>query len=508
LSLPLAINRVPWAFLPAALLLALACTKPNPDYCDERVQCSGGRLCDLATRSCARTDASPDGPAQDVGGDVAPDTAGDAGLEVRPPDATGTCSTTADCTAPGRPVCINGSCERCTADNQCAHYPDRPVCQTTSGLCVGCVDSVKDCAAAARPICVANACAACGDDLACASRSAATPACDRSGGGCVECTEDRHCAIAGKPICDVQSRKCVRCTADAQCVKKLGMDPGVCMSHEDGRCATAAETVFVQSIPQCATGVGMGMAGTAGMPYCSAQDGITAALAGSRPLVVLRGPTDRWAYSSAGKLTVVGQGGKVVGAGVGVRVSGGELYLRGLTVSASGATGTGVVAENGAILRMNRCLVENNGAGGISVNNAGFDIVNTIIANNDPGETAPGTGITFGGVYLSGAAGKPQRFLNNTVVNNRAIGLYCAAAYAVKGVLIKGNAVREVHQCTTAAGSNVTDPPGFDPMKPYHLTAASPCVDMGDAMESPPDDYDGEPRSDARSDCGADEYRR
>jgi hypothetical protein len=196
-----------------------------------------------------------------------------------------------------------------------------------------------------------------------------------------------------------------------------------------------------------------------------------------------------------------------VGAGVGVTVSAGDIYLRGLTVSVSGQTGTGIVAENGAILRMNRCTVLNNGAGGISVNNAGFDIVNTVIAGNNGGETVPGSGITFGGAYLSAAAGKPQRFLNNTIVGNQGIGVYCAAMYPVKGILANGNAVREVHQCM-AVSSNIVDPPQFDPTRPYHLIPGSPCVNMGDPTEFPSDDFDGDARPQgARSDCGADELK-
>ena len=45
-------------------------------------------------------------------------------------------------------------------------------------------------------------------------------------------------------------------------------------------------------------------------------------------------------------------------------------------------------------------------------------------------------------------------------------------------------------------------------MKPYHLTATSPCVNVGDAMDFPADDIDGDARPlpvGSLSDCGADE---
>ena len=34
----------------------------------------------------------------------------------------------------------------------------------------------------------------------------------------------------------------------------------------------------------------------------------------------------------------------------------------------------------------------------------------------------------------------------------------------------------------TAASSKVGVNPAFDPMKPYHLTATSPCVNAGDPI--------------------------
>jgi hypothetical protein len=75
----------------------------------------------------------------------------------------------------------------------------------------------------------------------------------------------------------------------------------------------------------------------------------------------------------------------------------------------------------------------------------------------------------------------------------------------VKGLLVQGNAVRDVHQCLPSA-SKVGDPPQFDPARPFHLTAGSPCVNMGEATDFPPDDMDGEGRpAGPRSDCGADE---
>jgi hypothetical protein len=93
------------------------------------------------------------------------------------------------------------------------------------------------------------------------------------------------------------------------------------------------------------------------------------------------------------------------------------------------------------------------------------------------------------------------------VVDNRGYGVYCAAGYPLKGLLASGNLVNDLYQCQPVS-SKVGEAPQFDPARPYHLTATSPCVNNGDATEFPPDDLDGEPRPiGARSDCGADEFK-
>src|SRR5439155_12883681 len=88
-----------------------------------------------------------------------------------------------------------------------------------------------------------------------------------------------------KPICDVQARHCVPCTSDAQCAKK-DPNPGICVAHQDGRCAADAETIYVQMANGCGT-AGSGRAAT---PFCSPQDAI-AALTPTRRIILVTGPT-------------------------------------------------------------------------------------------------------------------------------------------------------------------------------------------------------------------------
>jgi hypothetical protein len=555
LSLSLAINRPSVAFLPTlAALLALAggCTKPNPDYCERAGQCPAGRVCQIATHTCVMPDAGidvgVDAPA-DLGADLARDTASapDTTPDLRAPDGPNSCGKHEDCPTADKPSCINGQCAACIGNNHCPkggfcaagrcvvctatdgcedtpaapvcvqsrcasctmgtdackiRYTDKPVCHP-NGTCVGCLDSLRDCPLPGRPICVANGCVACPDDAACVARNAAAGACDKSNGFCVECTEDKHCTATGKPICDVAMKKCVPCTADAQCGKKLGAGlPAICMAHQDGRCASEAEIIHVSNGPGCSAG-----GGTAAAPFCQTSDAINA-VTPARRVLLLRGPealTPFTASPTGAPITVVGQMNATIapGAFVGIRVSAGEVYLRGVTVS--GSTQTGVIVENGATLRMERCLLTGN-RGGLLALSAGFDVANTVIASNK-GALVPNTATSFGGVYLRPAPGKPSVFRHNTIVDNEVIGLLCAEALPVKSLLVANNAVEQVLTCVPAS-SMVGGDPKFDPARPYHLTPASPCVAAGDMTDFPGTDLDGDPRplpAGTRTDCGADE---
>jgi hypothetical protein len=521
-------------------LVALGCTRLNPDYCEPGIPCSGGRVCDLDTNTCVAR-GEPDA-AIDAGRDLAADQG----------DARNSCAVDGDCVgAEGGPTCVRGQCKKCGGANDCkaslvcahdtgrcvectanegcldtpaspvcvankcvpcgqqpdgckARYPDAPVCHAT-GQCVGCLQSARDCLTPTRPICDAsNTCIKCPDDAACMGKDPALGACD-PGGACVECTADKYCTNAARPICDLQAKKCVPCSSDSQCFAKQGaLTPGICLAHQGGRCATEAETIYVQNLPGCSM---TGSGGTSSTPFCYSQAGIDA-VTPTRRLVVLRGndPSTPFSVTVDGpELSVIGQPRATIVAGAfpGVRISAGAVYLRGITISAS--TQTGVLVEKGAVLRMNRCTVTGN-RGGLLVADSGFEVANSVFAANK-GALALDTGTTYGGIYLKAAPGKPAVFRNNTVVDNEAIGLVCGGAYLVKSLLVANNAVEQVFGCT-ATTSKVGGNPAFDPLKPYHLTATSPCVNAGDPMDFPPDDLDGDVRplpAGSVSDCGADE---
>jgi len=296
-----------------------------------------------------------------------------------------------------------------------------------------------------RPICDAQTCRACdsarfGDGTACASRDSTRPLCGPTG-ACVECvsTTSADCnANLAKPICDLASNTCVGCSGDDQCAAKGG-GPGVCMSHQDGRCAADSEVIYVENKAGCATSALTPGAGSATSPFCGPQlaiDGLTT----SRRVVLISGPVmgATWTVTSASTpVTFVGRTAAAIAPGttVGMRVTGpGDLYARDLVVRNSELVG--VIAENGATLRLDHVTIDSNRGGGISIDNSAFDVRNTTITANGPGQA--GGGVVWGGIRID-APGNPASLALVTVSNNQSAGVSCSGPIAGLGVLAADN---------------------------------------------------------------------
>jgi len=286
------------------------------------------------------------------------------------------------------------------------------------------------------------------------------------------------------------------------------------MFHQDGRCATDAETVYVQISATCVAATS-GTAGSAATPFCLSQDGINAAT-GTKKLVVMRGPSSamlgNWsspATPATGQLTVVGQNGATIGASgnIGIHISAGDVYIRGLAVTGGNIPSfAGIQVDSPAIIRLDRCIVKNNLGGGLVVSAAGaaFDISNSVFDGNGPGSVGA---VSFGGAYLGGApAAGPARFWYNTVVNNAQVGVACGnSSQPLTGLLFYNNTGGDTVNCSAPTFSKSGNPL-FNTSQPYQLTAASPCTDAA-GSSCPPDDIYGDPRPiGSACDCGADEY--
>jgi hypothetical protein len=215
----------------------------------------------------------------------------------------------------------------------------------------------------------------------------------------------------------------------------------------DGHCATNAETIYVGTLGTAICSETN--AGAAQAPVCSLQSGIGLAVAGSKSVVVIRGTLAAGStnISVSSPLTIVGKNSATVTATAAVgnaciTLTQGEVHLRSLTIagSTSPATGIGVAAGPGVTLSMDGCRVTNNPGGGIFLNGAGFDIENTTVSGNGPGQTTGGT--LWGGVRVESLppAGSPTTLRLVTIQNNSPVGLSCTASIAgSSSVLATGN---------------------------------------------------------------------
>ncbi len=352
------------------------------------------------------------------------DAPGDASvaIDTRIPDAVGTCFADGDCAGRPNPYCLAGLCVACKTSGECRG--GAPIC-SSDHLCVSCVAAVGACPSAA-------------------------PACEADSGRCVECASNDDCPVATRPICDGASNTCVACASDEQCA---AVPPAVCMYHLDGRCASEAETVHVGSSGTATCSDTAPDPGSALVPYCTAQKGVRAANAKGKPLVVMVGALlgEFTGIALTSRLTVVGKNAIITPADFsdGIGVTSGEIYLRGLTVAGSLATQTGIginaQATTGAalVLHMEGCTVTGNPGGGILLGGAAFDIRNTVISGNGPGQTTGGA--TFGGIRVEGlpAAG-PTSLELVTLENNLAPGLSCLVSIQGNGVLASGNGLPQI----------------------------------------------------------------
>jgi hypothetical protein len=124
-----------------------------------------------------------------------------------------------------------------------------------------------------------------------------------------------------------------------------------------------------------------------------------------------------------------------------ITITGGEIYLRNLTIqgSSSPATGMGINATSGTTLHMDTCAVINNPGGGILLNGAAFDIKNTTVTGNGVGTTGS---TTWGGIFVQSLPASGSAILTLASIKNNTsggTGLACVGAIQGTGVLASGN---------------------------------------------------------------------
>lgn len=419
-----------------------------PGRCDKDSDCPSGK-CNLEKNGrCEPQDGGTDFDADAGGADV-----GDAGDAAEVWSCEGlmcvgsepvcdktmmkcrACGANMECAELGKsvPVCaMSGKCVECTMNNHCEPTSTKPVCDTAMNSCTGCKVGGTECAMIdkAKPACAAT-------------------------GACVECVTNADCKgdskPVPKPICDKTSNTCQPCKADAECTE----GPKVCMSHQDGRCASDDETIYVQKIASC-PGSAAAADGSATKPYCT-MDPAVAAITPSRRLLVLKGivpGTSAGISAGASQVSIVGQANAAIApSDVGFHLLTGDAYVRSVAIGPSLLLGC--QADTGSTIRLDRVVITGN-KGGVYLNGAAFDIQNTTVTNNEYVDD----GAIWAGIYAKNppAAG-PAKLKFVTVQNNKATGIVCSGPIEGDGVLSSGNTTSNINttckvtNCDTASAT-------------------------------------------------------
>jgi len=302
----------------------------------------------------------------------------------------------------------------------------------------------RDCPAD-RPTCGANGmCGACSaGSNGCSTSHPSTPACGPNG-ACVECAADADCSSAAKPACDPKANTCGPCMSDADCAGRSG--PGVCMSHQDGRCASDAETIYVQQTATCATAADPS-AGTSNNPFCGA-DKAAVALSTSRRLIVIRGTVQGASWTLQGstgdpQVTIIGQqtGTIAGGASPGLQLVGANVFLRDLVVTLSAQIG--ISASGGSTVRLDHVRIDTNRGGGLLLDSSSFDVKDTTIAGNGPGLLAGD--VTWGGIRVQNTPTNAMAtFEGITVQGNLGPGILCTTPVTGTSVSAANNSTTDI----------------------------------------------------------------
>lgn len=535
-------TRAGLLLLLAGTLLACRTYENGPLFCEKEGPCANMTgHCDMPSKTCVLNDAGDAGPTTDAEDDVpaspveAPD-----GSAVETPSG---CSSDNDCHSP-KPACniSTGACVGCTASycgkpansatplcdtamDKCVQctatsknlcVDNNPVCELTTGFCRGCTSSGE--CGTATPVCNTatgtkhGACVQCTGNSDCTRSGVAGPACNLTNNTCVPCVASSDCP-ADNPICDVAKNSCHPCSEDKDCSNAFTGGPGLCVA---GRCPKETEVVYVEFNGNGCPGAN----GSSQNPYCTPNVG-AAALASGRRVLVLRGAaSDRLTLATSGVSPVIVGRKNAVGdapsipatSTTAVTISGDNVLIRDLTlnlgstaaskgvlvtgtgtklqllrVTAQLGTGLGVDAESGADLHMDECLVQNNSAGGVLINDASYQIQNSIFAGN-----------LYGAKFNVPRA--PSSFTFNTIVGNTGNAVTCDPSHMqqlVGSIIIGANDSCDIE-------NSWTTPQAFDAARPFHLTNRIGCP-MGDPSVPAEHDFDGTSRT-KPFDCGADQY--
>jgi hypothetical protein len=351
--------------------------------------------------------------------------------------------------------------------------PDSRKCRPIGSM--SCSESAG-CPLPEKPICSAGRCVACDalsdpeqSDAACQARGDKnSQGCIRSGarkGRCGACRVSAHCTDPARPVCDTATSSCRPCQRHAECPASMvcNLGGGLLGDAEgeapEGHCVPASKTVLVDG-DRCVRG-DPASDGSSERPFCDPQSALgKGAILVVKPRAV--GSYPALALSGGRRVVLVGPG-REVGATphlAGVSASGdgtslvvSDLRLRGDTAAAActggaslallrsllgdsptgvDATGCGKLTIEGSEIRGSRGTGLRIGPGARS-----YRVVNTLVRDNGTAQ------LGAVGVYL--AQGPSGSFAFNTLLGNGPQGPLAAMASDGGGVTCEaGGAPRPV----------------------------------------------------------------
>ncbi len=401
--------------------LLFACSGTNDNYCDEDAPCSSpeNSYCDIVQKEC-----------------------------IAPPSED-SCNRVQPCGSEN-PHCTDeedGTCVQCLSTTHCA---DGAVCDTTSNLCVDCLENA-DCSAegtvcdVATSLCVdclahedcsggtlcdieSQECIACSEDEVgdslCMDAFPDTPYCSALA-GCVECIDNTQCP-AVTPVCDSEQFTCTTCELDTEC------DSGVC-DRTSGTCLSEEQIVYVDA----SSGTG-GTCGTKSSPCRTIITGIGNISESRFTMLIEAGSYPERLRFSETNIDLVSHGSTVLNPTLNVAgqeildiLNGANVSLRGITIApSSSASGNNAITCDNSSLSLETVDIHSARKFGLSANQCEVRITTSTITDNTAAGAGAGVGILGGSLLL----------VRSKIADNRNGGLTIrSASYSVQNSLFIDN---------------------------------------------------------------------
>jgi len=463
-------------------LVGSACTKPNPDYCDDSRPCADGMVCNLNSHTCGAQSE-------------------DGGLD----SGSTTCASNDECLDPAAPICsATQTCRACALDDECTSRVcrDDGSCEAVENILYVSTDGI---AAGQCP-----STAPCELSYALGAVTATRYSLRVNNGayaltGSLMPTVSKLVIVGGRSA--VFSRTSTGLSFVAQNGTQLTLR-GITLTR--GVACTPLSKMFVQS-------VAFNSPGSEVRPWIASQQ-CDITLKGSELTASMTHAVDVDNTNLTVSDTLITNN-----QGTGIRLNSGHLLVERTEISTNQGIGIDATASSASTIVRSR-LYDNRMGGVQLLGTQDYTLLNNFIYHNGNDSNAP-----FGGVRLD-TSGTHRLEHNSIIYNERAYstaspiyagGIYCTGTGSNANNLI----VYNFHGNTSLPAANTNGSCDFsssvvsEMMTPfnfvrpaalpfdYHLAdSQSAAANVGTGGLSVSDDFDGEARADGLPDVGADEF--